>query len=86
MDGLLSTGLQLMLVGMGVVFSFLVLLVFTIKFVAMLLSKFAPEQLVLTPEVLRPVATNNATEVTAAISVAVHKYRKNRHVINRNTP
>jgi oxaloacetate decarboxylase gamma subunit len=86
MDGLLSTGVQLMLVGMGVVFSFLVLLVFTIKFVAMLLSKFAPEQLILTPEVHHPVAVNNTTEVTAAISVAVHRYRKNRHVINRNTP
>jgi oxaloacetate decarboxylase gamma subunit len=78
MDGLISTGLQLMLVGMGVVFSFLVLMVFTIKFVAMLLARFAPEQLVLTPEVHHPVAAGNATEVTAAISVAVHRYRKNR--------
>ncbi|MEE9413338.1 MAG: OadG family transporter subunit [Methylococcales bacterium] len=76
MDDLFSTGLQLMFVGMGVVFSFLVLLVFTIKGVTKLVDQFAPEQVILTPTPLHPVISNNTTEVTAAISVAVHKYRK----------
>lgn len=79
MDGLLATGLQLMLVGMGVVFSFLVLLVFTIKGVTMLLDRFAPEQVVLTPKSHHPVISTDTMEVTAAISIAVHQYRKQRH-------
>jgi oxaloacetate decarboxylase gamma subunit len=79
MDGLLATGLQLMLVGMGVVFSFLVLLVFTIKGVTMLLDRFAPEQVVLTPTPHHPVISNDTTQVTAAISIAVNQYRKQRH-------
>lgn len=66
-----------MLVGMGVVFSFLVLLVLTIELVAKLLNKFAPEQLTLAPLQKQHAATDNAAEVTAAISVAVLKYRKN---------
>jgi oxaloacetate decarboxylase gamma subunit len=79
MDGLLATGIQLMLVGMGVVFSFLVLLVFTIKGVTMLLDRFAPEQVVLAPTSHHPVISNDTTQVTAAISIAVYKYRQHRH-------
>ncbi|HFD13557.1 MAG TPA: sodium pump decarboxylase subunit gamma [Crenotrichaceae bacterium] len=83
MNNLLSTGLELMLVGMGVVFAFLVLLVLTIKLVAKLLDKFAPEQVTLTPVDKQPVTTSNASEITAAISVAVHKYRNN-HSTNQH--
>lgn len=79
MNDLISTGLQLMIVGMGVVFAFLILLVVTIKLVTKLLDKYAPEQVTLAPVLKRSVTNDNRSEVTAAISVAVHKYRKNKH-------
>lgn len=79
MDGLVSIGFQLMIVGMGVVFSFLVLLVVTIKLIAKLLDRYAPEQVTLSPTPNQPLKTDNRSEITAAISIAVHKYRKNQN-------
>lgn len=79
MENLLSTGLQLMFVGMGVVFAFLVLLVLTIKLIARLLDNYMPVQITPAPIQKQHVTMNNTSEVTAAISIAIHKYRNSKH-------
>jgi Na+-transporting methylmalonyl-CoA/oxaloacetate decarboxylase gamma subunit len=57
----------------------LVLLVFTIKLMAYLLGKYAPEQQAAPPAKIQSVAATvgNDAAVTAAIGVAVHQFRKN---------
>jgi oxaloacetate decarboxylase gamma subunit len=67
-----TAGLELMMVGMGIVFLFLALLVVAVIIMSRLVSRYLPE----TPDVIpaRAVAGNNGN-VIAAITVAVHKYR-----------
>ena len=67
---LLSNGFQLMLVGMGMVFVFLSVLVF----VTSLMQKFLVEPPV---EVIKDVQAKEdiTSEEIAAISVAIHTYR-----------
>ncbi|MCH9698362.1 MAG: OadG family protein [Gammaproteobacteria bacterium] len=77
MDALLSTGLQLLVVGMGVVFAFLVLLVIIIKQVTKLIERYAPEPAPIAPAIKHPVSVNHDSEVTAAIGAAIHQHRKN---------
>ncbi|MGI6466852.1 MAG: OadG family protein [Sphaerochaetaceae bacterium] len=71
-----NNGLILMVLGMGVVFVFLTLLVFTTKLLSTLVIKFMPEQSV----AQRPasatvsassVTTSTDTEIAAAITAAV---------------
>lgn len=76
MDAMLSTGLQLLVVGMGVVFAFLVLLVIIIKQVTKLIERYAPEPVPVAPVIKHPVSVKQDTEVTAAISAALHQHRK----------
>lgn len=80
MDNLLMEGVSLMLLGMGAVFVFLTLLVFTTAFMSKLVAKFAPE--VPKPVSATPIsvaaanpATTDNTQLLAIISAAVHKHR-----------
>ena len=59
----------LALLGVGIVFSFLTILVFAISLIGKIIGKFVKEQ----PAMARPGA-NGA--VTAAITAAVNEYRK----------
>jgi len=68
-----------MLIGMGIVFLFLALLVWVINTAAGLLQRFAPDA----PSRLEPAGDGGAAsaepirqEVVAAIMAAVHQYRK----------
>lgn len=76
MDALVSTGLQLLVVGMGVVFAFLLLLVIIIKQVTKLIEQYAPEPAPIVPVSKQSASTKSDTEVTAAISAAIHQHRK----------
>ena len=81
---LLSDGLYLMLLGMGIVFSFLTLLVGAMKSMsalARLLDAGQVAQLVETPAPAPPSLrkTEQDDEIVAVITAAVNRYRKNRH-------
>ncbi|WP_017444986.1 oxaloacetate decarboxylase subunit gamma [Gayadomonas joobiniege] len=79
LGALLFEAANLLLIGMGVVFIFLTILIFLIKLMSSLVGKNAP-----TPAA--PVATPNINrntgksaqdkKVVAAISAAVHQYRQ----------
>lgn len=78
MNQLLSEGLNLMLVGMGAVFVFLTLLVFTTSFMSKLVAKYSPAQSPVIPTTT-PVSTTpsneNDPQLLAVITAAIHKHR-----------
>ncbi|MGZ8142886.1 MAG: OadG family protein [Methylosarcina sp.] len=70
MAELMNSGVELMLVGMGIVYVFLAVLVIAIGVMSSLLQRFFPEA----PAVSKkPLETDKNT--IAAISAAVHHYR-----------
>ncbi|MCB1875972.1 MAG: OadG family protein [Chromatiales bacterium] len=77
---LLLQGVELMLLGMGVVFLFLTLLVGMVSFMSFLVTRFAPEQAEATVGLSRPPPTigvrNDDQQVVAVISAAVKRYRE----------
>ena len=77
MEGsLLGQGLELMLIGMGTVFSFLTLLVFATRAMSFLAQRIQPA--VLIEEHATALVRDGApsAEVVAAISAALHEHRK----------
>jgi oxaloacetate decarboxylase gamma subunit len=75
-QSLFSEGLNLLMLGMGFVFIFLVFLVFATTFMSKVLTRFAPE-----PEPVRkskkrapaaPAKQTNDNELVAVIAAAVH--------------
>ncbi len=75
MTELLASGVELMLVGMGIVYLFLAMLIGAIHVMASLVGRFFPEPLPLTDA-----AENAANPLVdqkhiAAISAAIHQYR-----------
>lgn len=73
MNELVSSGIELMLVGMGIVFAFLAMLIGAIKVMSSLILRFFPEL----PAGQYP-NTHHGDDLgtIAAISAAVHQYRK----------
>ena len=72
MNELMSSGIELMLIGMGMVFSFLAMLIVTIKVMSATVLRFFPEL----PRGQHP-GTHHGDDLgtIAAISAAVHQYR-----------
>lgn len=74
MTELMSSGVELMFVGMGIVFLFLTMLVVVINMMSSLVQRFFPEAQATTVNV--PGASIGADKRTiAAITAAVHQYR-----------
>ncbi|MGR9115581.1 MAG: OadG family protein [Gammaproteobacteria bacterium] len=76
MNELLMNGVELMLVGMGIVFLFLAMLIVAVNVMSALVQRFLPAP----APASTPVAMTAKTGVTdqsivAAISSAVHQYR-----------
>ena len=69
MNELLSSGIELMLVGMGIVFTFLSMLVVFINVMSSFVQRFFPEN---------PIVSQSGEDprMIAAITAAVHEYRK----------
>ncbi|MGJ0515258.1 MAG: OadG family protein [Methylomicrobium sp.] len=75
MAELMSSGVELMIVGMGIVFLFLALLVVAINMMSSLIQRFFPEE----PKTVEVIKIDTDKATVAAISAAVHQYRsKNR--------
>jgi oxaloacetate decarboxylase gamma subunit len=75
MAELMSGGVELMIVGMGIVFLFLALLVVAINLMSSLVRRFFPEP----PKAAEVMKIGADKATVAAISAAVHQYRsKNR--------
>jgi oxaloacetate decarboxylase gamma subunit len=74
---LMMTGVELMLLGMGIVFGFLILLVFTLKVMSWLAGRYLPQE---TPSPVSAAAQPGAADATliAVISAAVARYRSDR--------
>ncbi len=79
MNELMAEGLRLLLIGMGIVFSFLIVLVFAMKGMSWLAFRLGghPEDIVL-PAASPAVADTDKTALVAVISAAVARYRQNR--------
>lgn len=76
MNELLSTGIEVMLIGMGIVYSFLAMLVVAIKTMSSVVSRHFPDM----PEVHPAIKQSGEDPGTlAAIAAAVHQYRKKHH-------
>jgi oxaloacetate decarboxylase gamma subunit len=70
---LLMTGVELMLLGMGIVFSFLILLVLTLKVMSQLVGRFhSPE---VPPKVSAAQPNVADTRLIAVLTAAVARYR-----------
>lgn len=75
---LLLEGVELMLFGMGIVFSFLILLVFAIRLMSAVVARFAPEP---TPQPVAAPALPSAPvdpDTLAAIQAAIRQHRAKR--------
>lgn len=76
MAELMSSGIELMIVGMGIVFLFLTMLVYAIQLMSVLVQRFFPEAPPASVMV-RPVSNNTPDKATVAvITAAVHQYRQ----------
>lgn len=80
MNPLISEGLSLMVVGMGAVFVFLTLLVFTTNLMSRLVARLAPPPAAapvrIAPDVLAPPPKEDK-QLLAVITAAIHKHRSN---------
>ena len=74
----MNSGIELMLIGMGIVFVFLALLIVMVKIIASIIQRFFPEQPVSATSPASASTSHTDANVIAAISVAVHQYR-NKH-------
>jgi oxaloacetate decarboxylase gamma subunit len=75
-ETLLQQGIELMIYGMGTVFTFLAVLVLVTLLQSMIVSRFFPEAIIAAKPITQaPVASNNNEQLIAVISAAVHQYR-----------
>ncbi|MCK4494174.1 MAG: OadG family protein [Methylococcales bacterium] len=74
MNEMMSTGVEIMLVGMGSVFSFLGMLIVAVNLMATTIQRFFPDT---TPELAKKNRAETVidTKVIAAVTSAVHQYR-----------
>jgi len=78
MSELMSSGVELMFAGMGIVFLFLTMLVFAINIMSSLVQRLFPEAPPTATQIAPTVASGTDKSIVAAISAAVHHYRSNR--------
>lgn len=73
MNELFAAGVELMLVGMGIVFLFLALLVATVNLLAFVIQRYAPGPL--SAKIDERPSSPGRDEIIAAITAAVRRYR-----------
>lgn len=72
MGELISSGMELMFAGMGIVFVFLIMLVGAINGMSAIVQRYFPES----SPALRQLSGGIDKNTVAAIAAAVHQYRK----------
>ncbi|WP_246246938.1 OadG family protein [Candidatus Methylobacter favarea] len=70
----MSSGIEIMVAGMGIVFLFLAMLVVSINIMSSLVHRYFPDPTLLSP-VARDIKSTSDQSLIAAITVAVHQYR-----------
>jgi oxaloacetate decarboxylase gamma subunit len=75
MNEMMNSGVELMLIGMGIVFAFLALLIVMVNIMTAVIQRFFPEDPVLDISSVSASTSHTDTGIIAAISAAVHQYR-----------
>lgn len=78
MNEMMNSGIELMLIGMGIVFAFLALLIVMVNLMTAVIQRFFPEDLMLDSSPVSATTSHTDAGVIAAISAALHQY-KNKH-------
>jgi len=75
MNEMMSSGIELMLIGMVIVFAFLALLIVMVNIMTTVIQRFFPEPPINTITPASASTSHTDAGVIAAISAAVHQYR-----------
>ncbi len=75
MSEMMSSGVEIMLIGMAIVFAFLALLVVMVNIMTTVVQRFFPEQTINSITPSSASASHTDADVIAAITAAVHQYR-----------
>ncbi|MCK5829029.1 MAG: OadG family protein [Methylococcales bacterium] len=75
MNEMMNSGVELMLIGMGIVFAFLALLIVMVNIMTAVIQRFFPEDSVLDVSPMTAPTSHTEAGVIAAISAALHQYR-----------
>ena len=78
MTEMMGSGVELMLIGMGIVFAFLTMLVVLVNIMSLMIQRFFPEVPVTAATPASALTSHTDASIIAAISAAVHQYR-NKH-------
>lgn len=76
MADLLSEGITLMLLGMGIVFTFLSMLVLAMYGMSWLAQRLAAAEVARPAAIVPRAASDDNDELVAVVSAAIHRYRK----------
>ena len=72
MTELINSGIELMLAGMGIVYLFLIMLVVAINLMSAFIQRYFPDK----SQIFGSMSASIDKTTVAAISAAVHQYRK----------
>ncbi len=75
MNEMMSSGVELMLIGMGIVFAFLALLIVMVNIMTAVIQRFFPEDPMLDVSPVSASTSHTDAGIIAAISAAIHQYR-----------
>ncbi len=75
MNEMMNSGVELMLIGMGIVFAFLALLIVMVNIMTSVIQRFFPEDPMLDVSSVSASTSHTDAGIIAAISAAVHQYR-----------
>jgi len=78
MNEMMNAGIELMFIGMGIVFAFLTMLVVMVNIMTSIIQRFFPEDPITAATPASALTSHTDVRVIAAITAAVHQYR-NKH-------
>lgn len=71
----MSSGIELMLIGMGIVFAFLALLIIMVNLMTSVIQRFFPDAPIIAVTPASASTSHTDAGIIAAITAAVHQYR-----------